>query len=58
MMMNEVPLKLKTQHVIEMFDKEKNQKKFLILNNDEWQEISQDEYNKLTRGEDQWVINI
>lgn len=52
-MMNEVPLKLKTQHVIEMFDKEKNQKKFLILNNDEWQEISQDEYNKLTRGEDQ-----
>ena len=36
--------------VIELFDKEKNQKIFYIKNNNEWQQISEQEYNNITRG--------
>jgi hypothetical protein len=48
--MNKIPLNIGTQHLVEMFDKEKNEKKFFILINDEWEEISQDEYDTITRG--------
>ena len=48
--MREVRLNIDTQHLIEMFDKETKEKKFLILINNEWREINQDEYNTIIRG--------
>lgn len=48
--MSEVQLDIDTQHLIEMFDKEAKEKKFLILINNEWKEINQDEYNTIIRG--------
>ena len=48
--MSEVQLDIDTQHLIEMFDKKTKEKKFLILINNEWKEINQDEYNTIIRG--------
>lgn len=49
--LNEVQLGFDIKHLIEAFDTKKNEKKFFILYDTEWQEISQDEYNTIIRGE-------
>ena len=36
--------------VIELFNKDKNQKLFYIKNNDEWRIITEEEYKNITRG--------
>ena len=36
--------------VIEIFDKEKNQKFFYIKKNDEWLKITEKQYNNIIRG--------
>ena len=48
--MSEVRLNIDAQHLIEMFDKGTKEKKFLILIDNEWREINQDEYNTIIRG--------
>lgn len=36
--------------VIEVIDKKSNEKSFLLKNNDTWIKITEDEYNKILRG--------
>lgn len=36
--------------IIELFDNEKKEKIFYIKNNNKWQQITEEEYNNITRG--------
>lgn len=43
----EVPFHIKHE-VVEVFNKKTQEKSFLMKKNNEWEEITEDEYNKIT----------
>lgn len=44
-------LKTKIEEMIEVINNDTGEKSFLILKDDEWVMVTQDEYNKLLEGE-------
>lgn len=43
----DLPLKVKMNHVIEVYNHDTNQNEFLLMKNDEWVKISEEQYNKI-----------
>lgn len=48
--MNLADFNINMQQVIEVTDKDTKEKKFLIYHNNEWHNISEEEYHKIIKG--------
>ncbi len=43
----DIPLTMKMSHVIEIYDHDTNKTEFLLMKNNKWIKISEQEYNKI-----------